>query len=76
MSQPSPVTGDVAGWSIVRHLLALVMMLVMVTMGVMPVVPGPVRLGQRIGPGRAIVSSEKSGSVDLLSTRCILGILW
>ena len=48
---PSPVAGDVAGWSIVRHLVTLVM--VLVTMGVMmAVVSGPVRLGQRICPGR------------------------
>lgn len=50
-SMPSPVAGDVAGWSIVRHLVTLVM--VLVTMGVMmAVVSGPVRLGQRICPGR------------------------
>ena len=60
----SPVAGDVAGWAIVRHLVPLVMV---VTMGVMAVVSGPVRLRKRICPRREIVNSEKSGSVDLLN---------
>ena len=65
ISNASPVARDVAGWAIVRHLVTLVMLVTMRVM--MAVVSGPVRLRKRICPGREIVNSEKSGSVDLLN---------
>ena len=45
-----PVSGHVASGAIVGHLLTLVMMVV--TMMVVTIVPGPERLWQRIRPER------------------------
>ena len=66
----SPVSGHVASWAIVSHLLALVMMVV--TMMVVTIVPGPERLRQRIRPERE--TKWKVRKVYLLTslTRCIL----
>ena len=69
----SPVSGDVAGGSIVRHLLPLVMTMVM-----MAVVSSPVRLGKRIGPERGMVMGESLCTVRKLDLYCWVhsGYLW
>ena len=72
----SPVSGDVAGGSIVRHLLPLVMTMVM-----MAVVSSPVRLGKRIGPERngdgwILMYSEKTGSALLGAFRVFMVWWW